>query len=317
MFVDNHCHLLMEHSRLAEQLADRLMPGLYCLMSTSFFDLETVHELMLKSDKVVPYYGVHPWYSHLYRVGTESKEEHYNKVLQPSPPLELLETLPDPVDFSEYLAKMREYAGACKERKRMFGIGELGLDKLFRVPTNGFYGNPAIKENVRLTNCKVTMDHQLHVYTEQLRLANELHVPVSLHCVKAHGAFFDSLAKSSAYNDIPAIVLHSYTGSIEQARSWVKEYRKKPTRLLFSFSNYINATEQKIPTLHDVLDILDSLQILLETDMPLDRFFLLDKNQEYSEHVEGITAAVCSRMHWNQKEAEGLLYKNSMEIYSV
>lgn len=317
MFVDNHCHLLMQHSRQARQLADRLTPGLYCLMSTSFFDIDTVHETMLNSEKVVPYYGVHPWYSHLFRVHDLSKEEHYNKVLLPAPPQELLDILPEPVDFFEYLAKMRDYAKACRDKKRYFGIGELGLDKLFRVPTNGFYGNPDITENVRLSNSKVTMDHQLTIYSKQLELANELKVPVSLHCVKAHGAFFDSLAKSSNYNDIPAIILHSYTGSIEQARSWVKEYRKKPTKLLFSFSNYINSTEQKLPTLHDVLDILEDLQVLLETDMPLDRFFLLDEDQAYNEHSQGITLAVCSHKKWDPKEAAHLFYENSTRIYCL
>lgn len=318
MFVDNHCHLLMEHSRKeADRLARELPLGVYCLMSTSYFDLDTVHDIMLSSDSVVPYYGVHPWYSHLFRVSAGTKAEHYNRVLQPAPSLELLDVLPEPFDFYEFLGRIRECAEVCKAKGRKYGIGELGLDKLFRVPTNGFYGNQEITENVRLSNSKVTMDHQLHIYTEQLKLANELNVPVSLHCVKAHGAFFDSLAKSSAYDSIPAVILHSYTGSIEQAQSWVKEYRKKPTKLLFSFSNYINAAEQKLPTLYNVLDILDDLQILLETDMPIDRFFLLDKDGEYAEHAEGITSAVCSHRGWSADNAQELLYNNSINIYNV
>lgn len=314
--MDNHCHLLMEHSRTEpESLARSLQHGLYCLMSTSYFDIDAVHRILLVNDNVVPYYGVHPWYSHLFRVNVLSKEDHYNLVLSPKPSQELLDVLPEPYDFSLYIEKVREYATACKSNNRKFGIGELGLDKLFRVPTNGFYGNQAVTENVRLSGCKVTMEHQSLIFTEQLKLANELQAPVSLHCVKAHGCFFDTLGKSQDFNNIPSVVLHSYTGSVEQAQSWIKEYRKKSTKLRFSFSNYINATEQKVSMLHKLIDVLEDLQILLETDMPLHRFFLLDRDGEYAEHAAGITSAVCYYKEWSIEEAEELFYKNSMDMY--
>lgn len=316
MFVDNHCHLLMEHSGLDNQdLARSLPPGIFCLMSTSYFDLEAVHQILMANDSVVPYYGAHPWYSHLFRVKNVSKEQHYNSILRPPPPPELLDALPEPYDFHEYLGTIRKYAEVCKAQLKNFGIGELGLDKLFRVPTNGIYGNQAQKDNVSLSSCKVTMEHQLAIYTEQLKLANELRAPVSLHCVKAHGAFFDSLAKSSDFNGVPAVILHSYTGSIEQAQAWIKEYRKKPTKLFFSFSNYINATDLKLPSLHGLLDILEDEQVLLETDMPLDRFFLLDKKDEYAEHANSITNAVKSHKNW--QDADAILLKNSTRIYHV
>lgn len=288
----------------------------YSLMSTNHVDLPLVHRIAQGCPSVVPYYGIHPWYSHLFSTDRSvSKAEHYNAVLTPAPSAEFLEILPDPIYLHDVLHQIRQYASECEAQNRRYGIGEAGLDKVLRVPTSGWYGNPEVKENVSLSNCRVAMDHQIKVFTAQLALASELRKPVSLHCVKAHGAFFDTLGKSRDYSGISAVILHSYTGSIDQAKQWLREYKQKQQKLLFSFSNYINATDQKLGPLQELLSVLADNQVLVETDMPLDRF-IPARLTEYSEHEEKVTEAVRQAKQWTMDTAKQTLVANNNSLYT-
>lgn len=309
LFTDNHCHLgvsctLHDVPELAKALNESQVT--FCLMSTNQWDLALVDQLSEMSPNVVPYFGVHPWYSHLFSANKLlSKTEHYNLVLNPKPSQELLGVLPEPIFIDDHLALIRLKIAKCEAAQRKYGIGEIGLDKLFRVPSNGFYGNQQIRENVSLTACKVTMAHQLQVLGKQLELAQERQKPVSLHCVKAHGVLFETVRRYL----LPATILHSYTGSIEQAQSWVREYKKR--LLLFSFSNYINGT--KLPLLQQLVLVLDDSQILLETDMPLD--VLVNSETEYMQHLHGIFKAVTQFKQWEPAEAERTLQANSAGVH--
>lgn len=308
--LDAHCHLGVEFTPdAASQLAKNIKSEdvTFCLMSTNGIDLPIIAEIAQEAHNVVPYYGVHPWYSHLFAVEELlDKKEHYTSILDPKPNEELLSILPEPVSLQKHLEKIRELVGICESEGRRYGIGEIGLDKLFRIPSNGFYGNQLIKEDVKLTNSKVTMKHQLEVFKQQLELALELQVSVSMHCVKAHGPFFDTVKKYS----IPNIVLHSYSGSVDQAKAWVREYKKRKELLMFSFSNYINATENKLSVLGQLVGVLGDEQILTETDMPLDRFFPKASEQYYS-HLDGIMSALRGFKGWDKKDAELLLTLNT------
>lgn len=315
--LDSHCHLLMECS--AEQIPNLTnclneFPNLcFALMSTNQIDLPLVDEIATLVPSVVPYYGIHPWYSHLFSAKSQSKVDHYNSVLQPPPSPDLIDILPHPIPLETHIEEIHRIATARLQKGLRFGIGECGLDKSFRIPSNGYYGNQHHQTNVSLTNCKVSMDHQLLVFSRQLALANSLKKPVSLHCVKAHGAFYDLLAKSSLYDDIPAVVLHSYTGSIDQAKQWLRAYSTKKSSLLFSFSNYINAADNKLSALADLLALLEDHQILTETDMPLDRF-LPHRKHEYIDHDHGITTAIATSKQWS--DAPTILHHNNASLYT-
>lgn len=74
------------------------------------------------------------------------------------------------------------------------GLGECGLDK-------GPKGLAA-----------VGWEDQMAAFYAQLRLAEELHRPVTLHCVRAFGAVHDALKELSL--TVP-VVLHAWTGTAE------------------------------------------------------------------------------------------------------
>ncbi|KAG7812106.1 hypothetical protein KL921_001338 [Ogataea angusta] len=166
---------------------------------------------------VIPSYGIHPWYSHLFSfvpVNTEEeKRKHYHEILNPLPTEELLTNLPMPIYLGDHIRTIERYLEAGGT------IGEIGLDKVFRVPNSGFMGP---LEGSGLSSCRVSMDHQVSIFETFLRMAQAKNKPVSIHCVGCHGKLFDSVQKIVKSPGL--VTLHSYSGSYDQFKLWMKQY---------------------------------------------------------------------------------------------
>ncbi|KAK3901796.1 Cut9-interacting protein scn1 [Staphylotrichum tortipilum] len=174
------------------------------------------------SDRVVPSFGWHPWFSHqLYDDTVPSpnpasptpisaanhepptKTAHYTAVLSPAPSADFIESLPDPLPLSAFLAATRARVLAAHG---VALVGEIGLDKAFRLPwphpqpppsnnnDDGAPLTPGGREGRLLSPHHVRVPHQLAVLAAQLHLAGEMGVAVSVHGVQAHGVLFDALA---------------------------------------------------------------------------------------------------------------------------
>ncbi|KAJ5893766.1 TatD family [Penicillium taxi] len=152
-------------------------------------------------DRIVPCFGWHPWFSHQIfddtQPGTRTvpdKHTHYSAVLSPGPhnDTEFTNSLPSPKPLSQLIAEI-------KARLQQFPhalVGEIGLDKTFRLPSA--WTGPELdnrdeelttgsREGRKLTQYRVNMQHQTVVLKAQLKLAGELGRPVSVHSVQAHG----------------------------------------------------------------------------------------------------------------------------------
>ena len=163
------------------------------------------------SHHVLPSFGWHPWFSYqLYddtrdlKVDAKSKGfkiRHYQTVLQPAPKPEdtpFLETLPEPKSLSEFILQTKAYL----EKYSLSLVGEIGLDKSFRIPIQWTseletsrdvtltYGG---REGRPLSRFGVRIEHQAAVLQAQLRLAGEMNRAVSVHDVGCHGKIFDVL----------------------------------------------------------------------------------------------------------------------------
>ena len=115
-------------------------------------------------------------------------------------------------------------------------IGECGLDTWITEPS---------------------LDIQRPVFLDHLRLAHVMERPVTIHCLKAWAALFDSFAEVPP----PArFLMHSFGGSIEVARRLI------PLGAYFSFSGHF-LHPRKARTL-EVFRQLPLERILLETDAP-------------------------------------------------
>ncbi|KAI2614146.1 hydrolase [Hypoxylon fragiforme] len=161
--------------------------------------------------RVIPCFGWHPWFS--YQIyddqsptlsGTApDKISHYDAVLTPSPSSKdksFSEGLPDPRPLSEFLSETRSRL----EKHPLSLIGEVGLDKAFRLPqswTSGYEAQrdneltPGGREGRLLSPHRVQVGHQAAILEAQLRLAGEMGRAVSVHGVQAHGVLFDTIAK--------------------------------------------------------------------------------------------------------------------------
>lgn len=162
-----------------------------------------------RSCHVVPAFGWHPWFSYqLYDdqdhkvTASPSPKEHYRKVLAPQPDESFLESLPPPRPLSDFLAQTEERL--CKHRYAL--VGEVGLDRAFRLPVGGFVSpppgqgpeenpsyTPGSREGRPLSPYRVSMDHQKVILKAQFGLAGKLRRPVSVHSVQAHGIVFELL----------------------------------------------------------------------------------------------------------------------------
>ena len=327
---DCHCHLSVEITKeggkeVLGKIREYEEEYKFSLMSTNHIDVDIVKEIgdgagartearteaavevgtgAPRPTPLVPYFGVHPWYSHLFATEARPKAEHYQAVLTPDVGPELLDVLPEPILLQDHLDKIRRF---CNEFL-VCGIGEIGLDKLFRIPSNGYYGNQEIRNDsdTKLSRYRVKMDHQVNVLVPQLELARELDVAVSLHCVKAHGALYDAVVVLAP--NLLRIVLHSFTGSIEQALLWKRNFNQ----VMFSFSNYINGSEAKRSQLKELVELLEDNQILIESDLSIDHT-IPDINKE---HLEEVTTTIAELKGMDKEDIVTVLHNNLWKLYT-
>ncbi|OUM53746.1 hypothetical protein BVG19_g3059 [[Candida] boidinii] len=309
------------------------------LMSTTQWDIQFVNRISLENPSIVqPCFGIHPWYSHLFTMEdyskeaigcqlseTEIKTKHYSKIFtcmkkgkneerdSDSLPDLLLDHLPVPKNLYELIKDIELIIEENIRNKQdyEFMIGEIGLDKLFRIPWNGYLGNEneglinpdsKFNSNSKFSNYQVSIDHQVIIYKEFLKMAIKYNKPVSIHCVKAHGILFDITKSMIKIKDSKCtkLCLHSYSGSIDQAKSWLKLYKKN---IFFSISEILNIKggTRKVKEIGkeeddgnedtvdskciELLKFLPFENILIETDYGLD-FMYLEKNLENQETIE-------------------------------
>lgn len=76
-------------------------------------------------------------------------------------------------------------------------MGEIGLDK----------------------TCPIHWDDQVFCFEQQLKIADEMKLPVIIHCVRAMP---EILAQKKRFKNIPAWIVHGFRGKAETATQWIK-----------------------------------------------------------------------------------------------
>ncbi|PPQ79424.1 hypothetical protein CVT25_002694 [Psilocybe cyanescens] len=258
--VDVHCHPTDAPAGVSSKSVQRLLISV-CAMSTMQSDQHKVKELALSCpEKIVPCFGYHPWFSYLISTGASdpssspNKEQHYRNLFLPTAAptntnadpvhssdqgkheaLEaqfktLLAALPEPRDLASVIAELRENLSSFPNAM----LGEVGLDRIFRVPIN-YFASPRV-----LTPFTIPLAHQVAILEAQMELAVELGRNISIHSVKSQHATTDLLEKMKTkfgkkWNNV-SVDLHSCGLS---PQTW-RDLEKKHVNVFLSLSTVIN-----------------------------------------------------------------------------
>jgi len=141
-----------------------------------------------------------------------------------------------PSEVKDWNDNVSEKICEFSKNPKIVAIGEIGLD---------YYWD------------KSFIDLQKEVFIKQIKLANELNLPISIHDRDAHKDTFDILKE---YNETSTIVMHCFSGSVEFAQECLKEGYYLALGGVVTFKNAIKMKE--------VAKIVPLDRLLLETDAP-------------------------------------------------
>ena len=385
---DAHCHPTDTMASIAG--IPQMKARGFAIMATRSQDQDLVTDVASKlglvsrsaltssdSKSVVPSFGWHPWFSHQLLndqdpssislpadSATEEaihkfKTEHYSTILTPPPKdPSFIAQLPIPTTLSSFLDATRSRATA----QPVALIGEVGLDKAFRLPEKwpeqrpprDASLTPGGREGRKLSPHSVSMRHQVAILQAQLRLAGELQLPVSIHGVQAHGVLYDAIGalwkghekdvlsgrqrkrvaphaedwsssdeadededhskpkEAKTDRDIqkkgdpkpfpPRICLHSFSGSTEVLRRYIKP--AVPADVFFSLSTAVNlSTTHAAERFAEAVKEIPDDRILVESD-------LHSAGKEMDEALEDMYRRVCDGKGWELREGVERIGRN-------
>ncbi|KAJ2373180.1 Cut9-interacting protein scn1 [Coemansia sp. RSA 2607] len=170
-------------------------------------------------------------------------------------------------------------------------VGECGLDKVARN---------------RESNKVYPFEPQIRLLKEQLEIACELDVAVSLHCVRAFGTLVDVLQDGQKRGMLPPrIMLHSYSGSADMLRQiFCKGELGK--RIYVSFSHFVNG--RNVEKSRQCIQAVPEDRILVESD--------LHDVAAAGEALASVIELVSQARGWSADEARERLACNSRLFFS-
>ena len=222
MIIDTHSHLSFKaYDKDREEVVKCTQKeGVICIdIGTKYETSKNAIELAEKNEGIYASIGLHPIHikTDLMKLRTDEEEGNFAP-------------LGEEFDKEKY----RELA----KSKKVVAIGEIGLDYYYRPKTTS-----------RLEQFK---ELQKKVFIEQLDLAEELDLPVIIHCRMAHNDVLEILANRKNKG-----VIHCFTGSLEEAKKYIN----------LGFSLGINGIIFKFD-IDEVIKQTTLDKILVETDCP-------------------------------------------------
>lgn len=300
-------------------------------------------------ERVLPCFGWHPWFSHqMYSddllsgkttLDEDAKVAHYKRVLSPSPEdRAFMLALPDPRPFSDFLVQTHGFL----ERYPLALVGEIGLDKSFRIPqawvpdeheSRDDSITPGGREGRGLSPHVVSMDHQKKILTAQLNLAGEMRRAVSVHGVQAHGILFETIRATWKGYEKKTIskrerkrrgVTAEEAAEDGEEDSSPKPYPPRiclhsysghpaslsqyfdssvPADIFVSFSTAINYSDRAASTTTQSIQAVPDDRILVESDLHI-------AGERMDKHLEDIVRVICNSKGWELEEGVTKLRSN-------
>jgi TatD DNase family protein len=220
--IDTHSHLSFKayDEDRGEVIKRNLESGLSCIdVGTKYETSKLAVELAGKNERIYAAIGMHP--IHIKTDLLKLKMDEEEGAFQP---------LGEDFDKEKYLELAKS--------KKVVAIGEIGLD---------YYYRPKSK-----TKLEAFKEEQKKVFIQQLDLAEELNLPVIIHCRMAFKDLYEILKSRKLRGTI-----HCFTGSLEEAKQFTD----------LGFYLGINGIIDKLD-LTEVIKNTPLDKILVETDCP-------------------------------------------------
>jgi len=166
--------------------------------------------------------------------------------------------------------------------KKIVGIGEIGLDYHYT---------------------KDTKDKQIEVFNRQLNIAEELNLPVVIH---SRDAVMDTIEILKRHNNYG--VIHSFSGSLEVAREYIKLGFKLGINGVITFKNC---------KLKDILKDIGIENIVLETDSPYLTPVPFRGEQNNPSRIVETAKFVAEIYGISLKKLEDITTKNALSVFNI
>ena len=190
-----------------------------------------------------------------------------------------------PSDAKDWNDSLTEEIKKLAENKKIVAIGEIGLD---------YYWDKSFN------------DLQKEVFIKQIKLANELNLPIDVHDREAHKDTFDILKE---YNKGSKVVMHCFSGSVEFAKECIKEGWYLGIGGVVTFKNAVKMKEvvQAVPLEH----------ILLETDAPYLTPVPYRGKENQPAYVKFVAEEIAKLRNINIEEVNSVTTANAERVFAL
>ena len=199
-----------------------------------------------------------------------------------------------PTEHKQYKLKTSENDGTideirslAKSSKKVIAIGEIGLDYYWE-------NSPEVKEKQKI------------MFNEQIELANELNLPISIHCRNAIQDCFDIL---KAHRVNKTGIMHCYSGSKEMAIEFEKLGYKIAFGGVLTFKNSKDSKET-------LLNIKKE-SIVFETDAPYLAPTPYRGKMNEPKYIYETVKYAADMLNISFEEMQNISFKNSLEILNI
>ena len=177
--------------------------------------------------------------------------------------------------------KIKEYSKSDK----IVAIGEIGLD---------YYWDKSFN------------DLQQEVFIKQIKLANELNLPIDIHDREAHKDTFDIIKE---HNKGSKVIMHCFSGSVEFARECIKEGWYLALGGVVTFKNAIKMKE--------VAKEIPLEKLLVETDCPYLTPVPFRGKENQPAYVKFVAEEIAKIREISFNEVAHQTTKNAKEVFGL
>ena len=171
------------------------------------------------------------------------------------------------------------------DNKKIVAIGEIGLD---------YYWDRSFN------------DLQKEIFIKQIKLANELELPIDIHDRDAHKDTFDILEE---YNKNSQVIMHCFSGSVEFAKECIKKGFYLGIGGVVTFKNAIKMKE--------VVKEISLDKIILETDAPYLTPVPFRGKENQPAYVKYVAEEIAKIKNISFEEVNNITNQNAEKIFNL